>query len=158
MIAQKQIRLWIPEALSIFKKFMPATPLPPIYIGAPSNILTLRAELVEKTKSHQVNTPETYDSVMEMIHGDAGDAILIQQKLVYAGEGADGHFCHCLWHHAAYEKQAFAALFWGKTGSRLSRNPKSHEHRGQIVLFIYLPRHRFPIGHFHCGSVHSLII
>ncbi|MCD7825921.1 MAG: hypothetical protein LUH14_08175 [Clostridiaceae bacterium] len=103
MITQKQMKLWIPEAQEIFKRYMsvdtlPGGTLPPIYIGAPRNILSLRAELVEKTKSHQVNTPDPYDSIMEMIHGDAGDAILIQQKLVPGGNMAQINFNHALWH------------------------------------------------------------
>lgn len=107
MITQKQMRLWIPEAISIFKKYMPVDTLPggtlpEIYIGAPRNILKLRAELVEKTKSHQFNTPDPYDSIMEMIHGDAGDAILIQQKLVLEGNMADINFCHTLWHELGH--------------------------------------------------------
>ncbi|MCD7825485.1 MAG: hypothetical protein LUH14_05935 [Clostridiaceae bacterium] len=102
MITQSQLKLWIPEATEIFKRYMPPTTLPPIYIGAPRNILKLRAELVVKTQSHQVNHPDPYDSVMEMIHGDAGDAILIQQKLVYTGRGAEDHFYHCLWHELGH--------------------------------------------------------
>jgi len=98
MVIQKQIRLWITTAEEIFQKYMPAGTLPDIYIGAPRNILKLRAELVEKTKSRQLYTPDPYNIPMETIHGDAGDAILIQQKLVYNGEGAERYFYHCLWH------------------------------------------------------------
>ncbi|MCD8151029.1 MAG: hypothetical protein LUE92_16035 [Clostridiales bacterium] len=102
MIKQKYIKRWIPIADIIFKKYMPIDYLPPVQIGSPKTIMKIRTELVEMTQSLQVNPSEPYDSIMEMIHGDKGDAILIQQELLPECYGADNIFCHYYWHELGH--------------------------------------------------------
>lgn len=80
MITQKQILEWVDSATSMFKQFMPEVGnIPEIHIATDRIILKTRAELVKRLKSHQENISEEYSSIMEMIHGELGDAILISQ-------------------------------------------------------------------------------
>lgn len=87
MVTQKQIKAWIPEALSIFKKYMPpfpgmdCIPIPEIHIVSDRTVFQTRRKLVARLRSQQTEIDEgQYTSIMEMIHGEYGDAILIQQK------------------------------------------------------------------------------
>ena len=89
MVTQKQIKAWIPEALAIFQRFMPpfpgmdTIPIPEIHIVSDKTVFPTRKMLVAKLRSRQTDIDEDhYTSIMEMIHGDLGDAILIWQKYI----------------------------------------------------------------------------
>lgn len=83
MATQKQIKEWIPRAIQIFQAYIPLTGLPEIHIVSDKTLFKTRAELVEKLQSHQSHiSPLHYNSVMEEIHGELGDAIIIQQEYV----------------------------------------------------------------------------
>lgn len=83
MTTQKQIKEWIPEAVSVFQSIMPpiSTPYPDIQIASASTLSKVRAALVEKTGSPNVNMKMPYNSMLETLHGDGGTAILIYQKI-----------------------------------------------------------------------------
>lgn len=88
MVTQRQIKAWIPEALAIFQRFMPpfpgmdTIPIPEIHIVSDKTVFPTRKMLVAKLRSRQTDIDEEhYTSIMEMIHGDLGDAILIWHEL-----------------------------------------------------------------------------
>lgn len=79
----KKIQEWLPTATLIFKRFMPPTDIhfPSVHIVSEKALFSTRAKLVEKLRCHQKNCDEKYyDSIMEMLQGELGDAILIRQK------------------------------------------------------------------------------
>ena len=78
MTTQKQIKEWIPAALSAFQSIMPpiSTLYPEIQIASAATLKKIRAALVEKTGSPNVNMKTPYTSMMETLHGDSGTAIL----------------------------------------------------------------------------------
>ena len=80
MISQRQMNAWIPQAIDDFKAVMPPidVPFPEIHILSRTTQETKRAEIVDRLRSPQVNQGEP--AMMETLHGDAGDAILIYQK------------------------------------------------------------------------------
>ena len=104
MATKKQIQAWIPLAKVIFCSHMgvPISTLPEIHIVGKRELLPVRSALVEKTGCHQRNTDvKHYDSIMEALHGDLGDAILIQQSLIPSPKQtpmAEFLFRHFLWH------------------------------------------------------------
>lgn len=106
MATQKQIKEWIPAVTEIFQFFVPCPELPEIHVVSDKTLFKKRAEIVERLQSKQKNaTPDNYDSIMEMIHGDHGDAILIQQKCVPSPEKnfrAEEAFAHFLWHELGH--------------------------------------------------------
>lgn len=112
MVTQKQIKAWIPEALSIFQKYMPPfpgmeyIPIPEIHIVSDRTIFQTRRELVDRLHSQQTEIDEDqYSSIMEMIHGEYGDAILIHQKYIPDPKKiplADDYFSHYLWHELGH--------------------------------------------------------
>lgn len=112
MVTQKQIKAWIPEALAIFQRFMPpfpgmdTIPIPEIHIVSDKTVFPTRKMLVAKLRSRQTDIDEDhYTSIMEMIHGDLGDAILIWQKYIPDPQKiplADDYFCHYLWHELGH--------------------------------------------------------
>ncbi len=106
MITQKQIMDWTDKAIAIFKQFIPEVEfVPEIHIATDKTILKKRTELVEHLKCHQKNTPEEYDSIMEMIRGESGDAILISQtKLQDLNNNryAFHQFCLFFWHEMGH--------------------------------------------------------
>ena len=106
MTTQKQIKEWIPTAVEIFQRFMPCPEIPEIHIASEKTLFKKRAEIVERLQAKQKNaSPETYDIVMEMIHGDLGNAILIRQKYITSPERshhAEEEFSHYLWHELGH--------------------------------------------------------
>ena len=106
MTTQKQIKEWIPTAVEIFQRFMPCPEIPEIHIVSEKTLFKKRAEIVERLQAKQKNaSPETYDIVMEMIHGDLGNAILIRQKYITSPERshhAEEEFSHYLWHELGH--------------------------------------------------------
>ena len=108
MVTQKQIKDWLPTAIEIFQRFMPPTDVlfPSVHIVSDKTVFPTRAKLVEKVRCHQrICDEEYYDSVMEMLHGDLGDAILIQQKYLpdpKTYQVAEIKFKHFLWHELGH--------------------------------------------------------
>ena len=107
MLSQKQMRAWIPGAIARFKAEMPAiavpaipavpaVPLPEIYIASDKKAYEIRTTLVEQLQSPQKYSK--YESVMETIHGELGDAIIIYQKetgrSAFRPINSEGSFCH----------------------------------------------------------------
>ncbi len=108
MVTQKQIQEWLPTATLIFKRFMPLTdiPFPSVHIVSEKTLFSTRAKLVEKLRCHQKNCDEKYyDSIMEMLHGELGDAILIRQKDLPNPKAyimAEAKFQHFFWHELGH--------------------------------------------------------
>jgi len=101
MISQKQIKEWIPGALSAFQSIMPAIPVPypEIRIASSSTLYKVRAALVAQTESLNPNMKEPYTSVMETLYGEGGFAILIYQKYCPDSQKA---FNHIFWHELGH--------------------------------------------------------
>ena len=101
MTTQKQIKEWIPAALSAFQSIMPpiSTLYPEIQIASAATLKKIRAALVEKTGSPNVNMKTPYTSMMETLHGDSGTAILIYQKIC---PDTQAEFNHALWHELGH--------------------------------------------------------
>ena len=82
---QKQIREWLPETLEIFFRFMPPCPKPPpkVYVCGEKMFFIRRSELTERLHAQRMDVDEQHhDAMMELIHGDLGDAILIRQPYI----------------------------------------------------------------------------
>ncbi|MCD7825922.1 MAG: hypothetical protein LUH14_08180 [Clostridiaceae bacterium] len=102
MKTQQKIRKWIPSARMVFKTYMHSGDRPTAYLAGPKVVLTKRAELVAKTHCPQVDPPDPYDLPMELLHGEGGDAILVNQQAVPDVNGAVMIFCHMFWHELAH--------------------------------------------------------
>lgn len=109
MLSQKQMRAWIPGAIARFKAAMPtiavpSVPFPEIYIASDKKAYEIRTTLVEQLQSPQKYSE--YESVMETIHGELGDAIIIYQKetgrSAFRPINSEGSFCHCLCHELGH--------------------------------------------------------
>ncbi|MCQ2417985.1 MAG: hypothetical protein MJ071_09305 [Oscillospiraceae bacterium] len=106
MITKKQIEEWIVPAINIFRHYMPDVDrLPEIHIFTDTILLRERNKIAERLKSPQRNTAENYDSIMEMIHGENGDAIIISQtKLQILNDDPEclRHFFLYFWHEMGH--------------------------------------------------------
>ncbi|MCR5604553.1 MAG: hypothetical protein K6G27_12765 [Lachnospiraceae bacterium] len=126
MLSQKQIRQWIPDAVSAFQSVMPpiSKPYPIIQIASSATLNKVRSHLVEQTKSQNRNIKNPYTSMMEMLYGHSGTAILIYQKL--CPESKD-EFNHALWHELGHfyaisaETESFFLLADQKTNENQIR-------------------------------------
>ena len=96
----KDLKLWAPYAVDIFKSIMPPidTPYPGIYVATAKTYSAMRSDLLKQTGCK--HTEEPPESIMEYIHGDAGYAILIRQNLIL--DKNDEHFCWILWHELGH--------------------------------------------------------
>lgn len=101
MTTQKQIKEWIPAALTTFRSVMPVipTPYPEIYIASATTLRSVREALVAQIRSLNPHMKDPYTSMMETIHGEGGTAILIYQK--YCPE-TQREFNHALWHELGH--------------------------------------------------------
>ena len=100
MASKKQIHTWIPSAKEIFCSHMdiPVDALPEIHIVSKKELLPMRSALVERTGCHQKNIDvKRYESIMEMLHGDSGDAVIIQQSLIPSP--TKNPMAECCFHH-----------------------------------------------------------
>ena len=81
---QKDITLWIPSAVEVFQSFMPPIdkPYPRVYVATAKTFPTMRVELIAQTGCVHTHTEESEAAIMEYIHGDKGNAILIRQNLI----------------------------------------------------------------------------
>ena len=82
MITQKKIKEWIPGAVAAFRAVMPPIDkeYPAVYIASEATQYKVRDEPVRLTGSTSYETNTPYSAIMEYIHGNKGDAILIYQK------------------------------------------------------------------------------
>ena len=112
MISQQKMKSWIPEAVERFKAVMPPidAPYPEFCIVSEQTKEKKRAEIVELIKSPQKNPG--HDAKAELLHGEAGDAIIIYQKnfrenpYVPASEKTD--FQHVIWHELGHFYATYA--------------------------------------------------
>lgn len=97
---KSEIQLWIPAATDIFKSIMLPinVPYPQVIIANGRNFRTVRAQLVSDLACKNIEYPE--DSIMEYIHGEKGNAILIRQNLL--PDSNDEHFCWFFWHELGH--------------------------------------------------------
>jgi len=106
MASIQQIKTWIPEAIKIFTTYFPCDSLPEIHIVNERNLISKRNELLLRFHSETaVLQRNEYTSIMELIHGETGDAILIQQKYVLTAKqhpDAESVFYHYLWHELGH--------------------------------------------------------
>lgn len=81
MITQKTIKEWLPGAIDLFKSVMPpaSKPYPEFPIASNRTIERVRNDWIEKTQSWNVNQ-DPFSSIMETLHGDGGDAVIINQS------------------------------------------------------------------------------
>lgn len=84
MITQAQIKILCEHAISLFKKYMPDVgETPKIHIVTDKILAKRHSEVVEHINAPQKElNPEAYNSLMETIHGESGDAIIIRQFAV----------------------------------------------------------------------------
>lgn len=112
MATQRQIKQWIPAAIDIFRKYIPMDDLPEIHIVSDRTLFKTRREIISRLGSHthqvEPDDEDRYDSIMEMIHGEFGNAVLIRQEDVpdprehrYAEVGFQRMFWHELGHFVA---------------------------------------------------------
>ena len=105
---QKQIREWLPENLEIFFRFMPPCPKPPpkVYVCGEKMFFVRRRELTERLRATEFDIDEQrHDALMELIHGDLGDAILIRQPFIpslHESRIAYNLFQRFLWHELGH--------------------------------------------------------
>lgn len=95
---QNTITLWASSATDIFQAVMPPIdkPYPCVYIATEKTFPNMRAELIEQTGCVHTHTEESEAAIMEYIHGDKGNAILIRQNLI--PDKNEDHFCGMFWH------------------------------------------------------------
>lgn len=81
-ITEKTVMFWAEEAIELFKQIMPPiiTPFPPVYTSAASSYSRTRRKIVKNISCPY--TEEPLDSIMEYIHGETGNAILIRRELI----------------------------------------------------------------------------
>lgn len=87
----------IPTTTAVFQRYMPCQQLPEIHTVTVNEFEKKRSELVERLQSNQVMyDAKTDDSLMEFIHGEKGDAIIIKKDL-FPKSDKEG-FANALWH------------------------------------------------------------
>ena len=85
------------KATAVFRRYMPCQQLPEIHQVTVNELEKKRSELVERLQSSQdMYDAETDDSLMEFIHGEKGDAIIIKKD--YFSMADDERFADTLWH------------------------------------------------------------
>jgi len=108
MLTQEKIKTWCSLAIAIFKNYMPEVDeVPQIHIVTDKILAKRRAEIAERIKAPQRDIEiMTYEPVMEMIHGECGDAILIRQHsvndLLKDSEEAFHDFLVMFWHEMGH--------------------------------------------------------
>jgi len=101
-LTQKDITLWIPSAVEVFQFLMPPIdkPYPRVYVATAKTFPTMRTELIAQTGCVHTHTEESEAAIMEYIHGDKGNAILIRQNLL--PDNNKDHFCEMFWHELGH--------------------------------------------------------
>ena len=99
---QKEIRFWSKYAIDVFQSVMPPInmPYPCVHIATAQTFPKMRAELVEQTGCTHIEVHMDEAAIMEYIHGDKGNAVLIRQNLL--PDNNEDHFCEMLWHELGH--------------------------------------------------------
>ena len=129
MINQRQMRIWIPEAVESFKAIMPPidVPYPEFIIASAKTAENLRSSTVSRLRSPQKHAGS--DAIAETIHGDLGDAIIIYQnnfkERLYTPKREKQFFLHICWHELGH----FYSIYTESPGNELYRylNQESRE-------------------------------
>ena len=89
------------KATAVFQRYMPCQQLPEIHQVTVNELEKKRSELVERLQSSQdMYDAETDDSLMEFIHGEKGDAIIIKKD--YFSIADEEGFANALWHELGH--------------------------------------------------------
>ncbi len=106
-IPEKTVMFWAEEAIELFKQIMPpiSTPFPPVYTATASNYSRVRKKIVKNISCP--HTEEPPDSIMEYIHGENGNSILIRREIIANLPVQDDyelhiHFEHFFWHELGH--------------------------------------------------------
>lgn len=106
-IPEKTVMFWAEEATELFKQIMPpiSTPFPPVYTATASNYSRVRKKIIKNISCP--HTEEPPDSIMEYIHGENGNSILIRRELIADLPVQDDyelhiHFEHFFWHELGH--------------------------------------------------------
>ena len=129
MINQRQMRIWISEAVERFKAIMPPidVPYPEFIIASAKTAENLRSSTVSRLRSPQKHAGS--DAIAETIHGDLGDAIIIYQnnfkERLYTPKREKQFFLHICWHELGH----FYSIYTESPGNELYRylNQESRE-------------------------------
>lgn len=106
-IPEKTVMFWAEEATELFEQIMPpiSTPFPPVYTSTASSYSRTRRKIIKNIGCP--HTEEPPDSIMEYIHGENGNAILIRRELIADLPVQDDrelyiHFQHFFWHELGH--------------------------------------------------------
>ena len=89
------------KATAVFQRYMPCQQLPEIHQVTVREFERKRSDLVERLQSSQdMYDAETDDSLMEFIHGEKGDAIIIKKD--YFSNADEEGFTNALWHELGH--------------------------------------------------------
>lgn len=101
-IPEKLQREWIPGAVHCFQHFMPPInkPYSNVYFSTVSTFKKVRNKIIEEIQCKNKEYPES--SIMEYIHGETGDAILIRRELLADIDNLGLHFNHLFWHELGH--------------------------------------------------------
>lgn len=108
MIKQDEIKLWCNLATAVFINYMPEVDkTPEIHIVTDKILKKRRSEIAERLKAPQRDIDFTsYEAVMELVHGENGDAIIIRQlalnELLKHNDNAFHGFCIMFWHEMGH--------------------------------------------------------
>lgn len=100
---QKDITLWTSSVVDIFQSIIPPIdkPYPRVYIATEKTTFpNMRSELIEQTRCVHTHIEESEAAIMEYIHGDKGNAILIRQNLIF--DKNEDYFCGIFWHELGH--------------------------------------------------------
>ncbi len=106
-ISETTVLFWAKIAEEQFQQIMPdlGIPFPPVYTSTASSYSRTRKKIVKNIGCPQTEEPP--DSIMEYIHGENGNAILIRRDLVADLPVRDDfelriHFEHFFWHELGH--------------------------------------------------------
>lgn len=129
MLTQSEIKKWCGAALYIFKNFMPDVyDIPEVHIVTDKLIIKKRSEIAKRLKApERAISLRDYDVLMEMVHGECGDAIIIKQTSVN----------NLLKTIPEYEKlRSFCLFFWHELGHFYAiKKEKDDLHRFNDAVF-----------------------
>ena len=98
---------WAKIAVEQFERIMPdlGIPFPPVYTATASSYSRIRRKIIKSVGCP--HTEEPPDSIMEYIHGETGNAILIRRELVADLPVHDDfelrvYFEHFFWHELGH--------------------------------------------------------
>lgn len=106
-IPESTTLFWAEEATELFKGIMPdlGIPIPPVYTSTASSYSRTQRKIIKNIGCP--HTEEPPDSIMEYIHGETGNAILIRRELiadlpVHSEHELHIHFEHFFWHELGH--------------------------------------------------------